>query len=398
MALSRLVVDIHTHVYLPRYASVLRSRTAAPRILSRTTPAGLAEDRLVILDDEPSGGRPVGPQYWDRDEKLKFMDNHGIDISIVSTANPWLDFLPFPAAQTLARDLNADLESYCSTAPPADPSAPALKRLYGFGLLPLVPGTPPAALPPAVAHLAASHPHIRGVILGTRAAGKGLDDPALEPLWAALADSGLVVFLHPHYGLGPQAWGDADNGHVLPLALGFPFETTTAITRLILAGVLDRHPRLRILLAHAGGALPQLSSRLASCIAHDPAVAARLRHDARWYLGRLYFDAVAYGSAELAFVADAVGRAARFASATGAPDKADTAPEGEGAGAGERNAGSRRMLFGTDHPFFPPLDESERWRSVVENLEAIDGVAGWSAADRAGVKGANALELFGLAA
>ena len=62
MALSRLVVDIHTHVYLPRYASVLRSRTAAPRILSRTTPAGLAEDRLVILDDEPSGGRPVGPQ------------------------------------------------------------------------------------------------------------------------------------------------------------------------------------------------------------------------------------------------------------------------------------------------------------------------------------------------
>ena len=46
------------------------------------------------------------------------------------------------------------------------------------------------------------------------------------------------------------------------------------------------------------------------------------------------------------------------------------------------------------------VDESEsgRWRSVVENLEAIDGVAGWSAADRAGVKGANALELFGLAA
>ena len=58
------------------------------------------------------------------------------------------------------------------------------------------------------------------------------------------------------------------------------------------------------------------------------------------------------------------------------------------------------MLFGTDHPFFPPLDvgESGRWRSVVENLEAIDGVAGWSAVDRAGVKGANALELFGLAA
>ena len=54
-----------------------------------------------------------------------------------------------------------------------------------------------------------------------------MDDPALEPLWAALAETGLVVFLHPHYGVGAQAWGPRDNGHVLPLALGFPFETTT---------------------------------------------------------------------------------------------------------------------------------------------------------------------------
>jgi hypothetical protein len=79
----------------------------------------------------------------------------------------------------------------------------------------------------AVSQLAAQHPHIRGVIIGTRGIGLGLDDPALEPLWAALAETGLVVFLHPHYGVGAQAWGPRNNGHVLPLALGFPFETTT---------------------------------------------------------------------------------------------------------------------------------------------------------------------------
>ncbi|THH16447.1 hypothetical protein EW146_g4207 [Bondarzewia mesenterica] len=388
MALSRLVVDIHTHVYLPRYASVLRSRTAAPRIFSRSAPSGQTEDRLVILDNEPSGGRPIGPQYWDRDEKLKFMDKHGIDISIVSTANPWLDFLSFSAAQTLARELNADLESYCSTSPIiSSPSATPLKRLYGFGLLPLVPGAPSASLPSAVTDLAASHPHIRGVILGTRGAGKGLDDPELEPLWAALAETGLVVFLHPHYGVGGQSWGDLDNGHVLPLALGFPFETTTAITRVILAGVLDRYPRLRILLAHSGGALPQLSSRLASCIAHDPVVASRLQHDARWYIGRLYYDAVAYGSAELGFVSDTVGRAARYDQQNGAHKAAVE---------GERNEGSKRMLFGTDHPFFPPLNDTDKWRSVVENLEAIDSVSGWSAEDKDGVQGGNALTLFNL--
>jgi aminocarboxymuconate-semialdehyde decarboxylase len=62
MASRKLLVDIHTHVYLPRYASVLRSRTSVPRIMSRTTPEGKTEERLLILDHEPSGGRPVGAQ------------------------------------------------------------------------------------------------------------------------------------------------------------------------------------------------------------------------------------------------------------------------------------------------------------------------------------------------
>ncbi|KAI0048037.1 amidohydrolase 2 [Auriscalpium vulgare] len=322
-------------------------------------------------------------QYWDREEKLKFMDRHGIDVSFVSSANPWLDFLPFQDAQTLAAQLNSDLEAYCATSP-AVPAAPDVKRLYGFGLLPLVPGAPASELPAAVKQLAGAHPHIRGIIVGTRGAGAGLDDPELEPLWAALAETGLVVFLHPHYGLGAQAWGAQDNGHVLPLALGFPFETTTAITRLILAGVLDRHPGLRILLAHSGGALPQLSSRLASCIDHDPVVAGRLAHDARWYLGRLWFDAVAYGAAELGFVSEAIGRADAYA---------DRARVGESEA---RAAGSRRMLFGTDHPFFPPLKETEKWKSVVENLEAISEVGSWSDDDKSAVRGGNALRLFGL--
>ena len=60
--LRKLLVDVHTHVYLPRYASVLRSRSNAPRIFTRNTPSGQSEDRLLILDDEPSGGRPVGGQ------------------------------------------------------------------------------------------------------------------------------------------------------------------------------------------------------------------------------------------------------------------------------------------------------------------------------------------------
>ena len=62
--------------------------------------------------------------------------------------------------------------------------------------------------------------------MGTRGVGKGLDDLALDPVWAAIEKAGLVIFIHPHYGVDAKAWGDNDNGHVLPLALGFPFETT----------------------------------------------------------------------------------------------------------------------------------------------------------------------------
>ncbi|KAJ6490386.1 amidohydrolase 2 [Mycena vitilis] len=380
MALARLV-DVHTHVYLPRYCALLRSRTSVPRILTSSRD-GKPDDRLLILDHEPSGGRPVGPQYWDRDEKLKFMDRHGIELSVVSSANPWLDFLPASEAKTLAYQLNEDLEQYCADSPQLTPS---LKRLYGFGLLPLVPEISTAALLETIEQISKLS-YLKGIIMGTRGIGKGLDDEALDPVWAALEKAGLVVFLHPHYGVDEKAWGDKDNGHVLPLALGFPFETTIATTRLILAGVFDRFPSLRLLLAHSGGALPQLSSRLASCIDHDPVVASRLKHDARWYLGKLYFDAVAYGPEELGFVSDVIARSGRFE--TGASQPANTAVD--------RTLGSRRMLFGTDHPFFPPLQSTEQWKSVVENLQAIDAVAGWGQTEKDGVRGGNALSLFNL--
>ncbi|KAF8195673.1 hypothetical protein K438DRAFT_1826337 [Mycena galopus ATCC 62051] len=378
MALARLV-DVHTHVYLPRYAALLRSRTTVPRIITSSRD-GKPDDRLVILDRDT--GRPVGPQYWDRDEKLKFMDRHGIDLSVVSSANPWLDFLPASEAQTLASELNEDLERYCADSPSLSPS---LKRLYGFGMLPLVPEIPIPALLDAIEQISKLS-YLKGIIMGTRGIGNGLDDDALDDVWAALEKAGLVVFLHPHYGVNGEAWGEKDNGHVLPLALGFPFETTIATTRLILAGVFDRFPSLRLLLAHSGGALPQLSSRLASCIDHDPVVASRLKHDARWYLGKLYFDAVAYGPEELGFVSDVISRSQRYE--TGGSVSTNAAVD--------RAPGSSRMLFGTDHPFFPPLQSTEKWQSVVENLQAIDAVNGWGQAEKDGVRGVNALSLFNL--
>lgn len=127
----------------------------------------------------------------------------------------------------LASELNTELESYCSSSPTLqDHSAKETRRLYGLGLLPLVRGVPVQTILASISQIS-SLPHLRGVIIGTRGLGKGLDDDELIPVWEAIEKAGLVVFLHPHYGVGEgKEWGDKENGHVLPLALGFPMETT----------------------------------------------------------------------------------------------------------------------------------------------------------------------------
>jgi aminocarboxymuconate-semialdehyde decarboxylase len=124
----------------------------------------------------------------------------------------------------LAQELNNDLEEYCATSPALEAFS-GLKSLYGFGLLPLVPEIEVSTIIQTIEQLK-NLPHIRGVIMGTKGIGKGLDDNALDPVWDAIQAAGLVVFIHPHYGVDSTLYGDNNNGHVLPLALGFPFETT----------------------------------------------------------------------------------------------------------------------------------------------------------------------------
>ncbi len=118
-----LAVDVHTHVYLPRYMDILRGRAAAraiPYVVSAPG-SGSAAERMVILpgeDEEKSidAGRPLGSEYFDVRRKLAFMDRHGVQASVLSTANPWLDFLAPAEAVRVARLLNEDLQILCGSS------------------------------------------------------------------------------------------------------------------------------------------------------------------------------------------------------------------------------------------------------------------------------------------
>lgn len=169
----------------------------------------------------------------------------------------------------------------------------------------------------------------------------------MEPIYEACSRLGLTIFLHPHYGLGEGANYSllSGYGHVLPLALGFPFETTIAVSRLLLSGALDRHPALTCLLAHAGGAIPFLAGRLDSCLASDPEVAARIKLTPSEYLRRNFvYDGVIYHRPGLEALLEFLG------------------PEHRG-----------KVVFGTDHPFFPPKGEgatvgASLWPSATKNV------------------------------
>jgi predicted TIM-barrel fold metal-dependent hydrolase len=126
-------------------------------------------------------------------------------------------------------------------------------------------------------------------------------------------------------------------------------ETTIAVSRLIVSGTLDKLPNLKLLVAHAGAALPTLIGRLDSCVAHDLAVRNRLQHAPSQYLKKMYFDAISYSAPALQCLLSTVG--------------------------------NDRVMFGTDNPFFPPPDvpeeqiatSAEVWPSTKKVFDVAHG-------------------------
>ena len=319
------------------------------------------------------------------------MHTHSIDYSVLSLANPWLDFLPAQEGANVARKINDEMNGICEAQNQGSGELgerTKWKRLYAFGTLPL--SAPVKEVVVEVERLQRMR-WIRGVILGTTGLGSGLDDPALNPVWVALTSvasfsPNFLVFIHPHYGLPTSVFGPAErecqSGHVLPLSLGFPMETTIAFVRMYLSGVFERYPELKILLAHAGGCVPFLAGRVESCVLHERT--GRKRSLSIWDVLKknVWLDGVIYSEVGLKAAVQAVGR--------------------------------ERVLFGTDHPFFPPLEDDEHeegerrgegsqrgeestlWKSVSMNVDAVQRIFVGDEEGAAMVLGGNAVTLLGL--
>lgn len=283
------LVDAHSHIYPRTYVDLLRARTSIPRIASRD-----GTDYFVIFpEEEASGrGRPIDASYYELEEKLAFMEREGIGMTIVSCGNPWLDPFNGPDSPDLARTLNAELAGYRDVTG---------GRIRAMGVLP----SNSVADAVQTAAEVAETDGLYGLISGPRICGLTLDAPELDPLWETLERTRLPLFIHPHYSAAVEDLGGF--GHALPVCIGFPFETTIAVSRLVFGGVLHRFPNLKLLVAHGGAALPMLAGRMDAAWRSDPSTHTRLPEPPSTSLGRLYVDLVLYHERSMLAAADLVG-------------------------------------------------------------------------------------------
>lgn len=212
----------------------------------------------------------AGFPHWSVDEALAMMDRGGITVAVASVSSPGVHFGDDAAARRLARGVNEFSASVRDRHP---------DRFAFLASLPL------PDIEGALAEIAYAYDelHADGVTLKTNARGLYLGDPAMEPVLDALDQRHALVVLHPTSPPGGEA---VSRGWGRPM-IEFPFDTTRAVADLLLRGGIARHPGIRMVVPHGGGALAALADRVDEFArmvvgADGPDVAGQLRN--------LYYD------------------------------------------------------------------------------------------------------------
>lgn len=283
------IVDTHTH-FIPMELVELLRRGEGPPDLSLMQRDG--EDPLIA---HANGLRyPVFPLFHDPEAKLEQMDRDGIDVSVISLSSSLFLYGIEPSETArVHRVIN-------------DAAAAFAER--GAGRLAAMPAVPLNDPPVAAAELRRAHSELGlvGVEIGTSVGETMLDDPSLEPFYAAAEELQTPILLHPYMNMTAPP-GPGLTGFHLSNVIGNPTETFIAAARLIVGGVFDRHPGLRVQLVHGGGAFPYQLGRLEHAYEARSETKTTARQDPFSYLGNFLFDTITYEPRALDFLLALVG-------------------------------------------------------------------------------------------
>ncbi len=266
------VIDVHTHCLTEAWFELLQ-RHGGPRYSVRTVAGGM---RAIHLDGAPFM-TPV-PAMFDYDLRIRTMNAVGVDVGVVSLTCPNCYWGGPEVSLAAARLMNDDMAA-ARTAHP--------DRLRWFASLPWQ--YPERALPELERAVAAG---ASGVMVLANVDGRALTDPPFAPIWAAIDAKSLPVLVHPTAPPGVSAM-DMDRFQ-LTASIGFTFDTSLAVARMIYDGFFDRCRRLRIIAAHGGGTLPYLIARMDQCYDNIPACREKIAARPSEYVSRILADAVVF--------------------------------------------------------------------------------------------------------
>ena len=319
-------IDCQSHLFSEEFLTLLEKRKQSPYVVRE------GRDRYVIVNQ---WRRRILPKHTDLAAKLADMDAAGIAMAALSINDPGPELFGKDSA-AMAVLLNDFIADVVARHP---------RRFFGLATLPF--DTPDTMLKEF--DRALGKPGMKGILLYSNLDGRFADEEPYRPLFAEAERRGIPLLLHPACPVTYQA----TQGYEMAAMLGLMFDTTIALCRLILSGLFERHPNLKIVCPHVGGALPYLIGR----VDHQTMVLKRgaehIRRAPSQYLRQVWLDTVT-----------PIGLGIRYA---------------------WEFAGAEKLLYASDHPWVDPQLIAAQ----------VDG-QNFSAADRAKIYAQNARALFNL--
>src|SRR6185369_11528615 len=276
------IIDFHNHYYPPAYIKALESSASRVKV-------------TYDADGNPCVHYPgdyniLVPGHRDIEYRQRVLDEHGVSTQVLSFTTPGVHVEPPHVAVQLAREIN-------------DAFAQVIRERPGrFTALATLPLNDPAAsvdeLERAMTELG-----LPGAMVFSNVNHAALADEQFAPLWKKADDLGAVVYIHPTDPLGVDAMLDY---WLMPL-VGFLMDTTLAASKLVFSGVVARHPRIRWVLTHMGGAIPYLAERLDRGYRAFKECRQHIDRPPTDYLKGFYYDTVNFNPSAVRLALDFAG-------------------------------------------------------------------------------------------
>ena len=266
------VVDVHTHMLNEEFLRLLRKHGGGYKV--RKVVGGQSG---VFKDGAPF--MTLMPGMFDYELRIRAMDEARVDIAVVTLTSPNVYWGSAKVSLEAAQTMNDDMAEQQRRYP---------ERIRFMCSLPWQHARLAVAeLKRAVDELGAV-----GVMVLANIDGASLTDKRFAPVWREIDKRGLPVLVHPS---APPGTAELDVMRFnLIASVGFMFDTSLAVARMIFDGFFERHPNLKLIAAHGGGTLPYIAGRLDICFDNMPACREKISRKPSEYLKRIYYDSVVF--------------------------------------------------------------------------------------------------------